>query len=248
MVRYFLLIAVLVASLALNVATIAVSAVATVVSTVFEAVTGSVSVAGALQRDLVVERKRASGLATEVTDIKARNLRSQAEVNDLKQQVAIGKRRAATLNDDLVKAKTVSIRGRRIPMAEAVGETAERIAQRTAAGASKNIAATFGESVPFYGIAVVVAATAWEMKDACATMNDLHDLDVAFNPEKASAPDVTEVCGLKVPTKEELWQMVKHSPGKAVEIAKGVLPDLPDFEVPELPDFEVPEINWTFWD
>lgn len=238
----------LVASLVLNVATIAVSTVATLASTAFEAVTGSVSVAGALQRDLVAERKRISFLATEVTDIKAQNLRSQAEVADLKQQVDIEKRRMASLSDDLAKAKTISIRGRRIPMDEAVGETAERIAQRTAGGASKNVAATFGESVPFYGIAVVVAATAWELKDACATMKDLHDLDVAFNPEKANAPDVTEVCGMKVPTKEELWQMVKHSPGKAVEIAKDVLPELPDFEVPELPDFEVPEINWTFWD
>lgn len=235
-----MLVGLVIASLTLNVATVAVGTVSSAVSTFFETVTGSVSAIGALQRDLVVERKRAAGLATEISEINARSLRAHAEVNGLKRQVEVEKRRAASLDADLVKARTVTIRGQKRPIASVVGETSERIAKRTATGASRNVAATFGEAVPLYGIGVVIAATAWELRDACETMKDLHDLDVAFNPEKAKSPDITEVCGLKVPTKEELWQMVKSSPGKAVEIAKDVLPDLPDFEAPK--------IDWKFWD
>jgi hypothetical protein len=123
-------------------------------------------------------------------------------------------------------------------LSEAVEETTQRVTKRTTAGATRNVAATFGEAIPVIGVGVVVAATAWELKDACDTMKDLHELEVALDPTKASDASVQEVCGMKVPSKEEIWEKVKASPGEAWANAKAAMPDLP----------EMPSVDWKFWD
>lgn len=131
----------------------------------------------------------------------------------------------------LPQFRTVTIKGQKRLISEAVKETTGRVARRTTAGASRNVASTFGEAIPVVGIAVVVGATALELKDACDTMTDLHELELAIDPSKANAEEVSEVCGLKVPTKEEIWTKVKASPGEAWAKAKAAMPDLP-----EMPD------------
>ncbi len=86
---------------------------------------------------------------------------------------------------------------------------------------------------------MIIGVTAWDLKEACATMGDLHELELAFNPDAATDPDESEVCGLKVPTKEEVWRAVKSSPGQAWSAAKALVPDLPEFKKPK--------IDWRFW-
>jgi hypothetical protein len=223
-----ILVAALVVSLVLNVATVAIGSVASAVSSVFEVMTGLTSVAGDLERGLKVERAKVSGKEQQV---KVRDQRLAAEmkkVEKLKREVA------------LLKPKEVTYRGKKKLLGEAVEETTQRVTKRTAAGATRNVAATFGESIPVIGVGVVVAATAWELKDACDTMKDLHELEVALDPTKANDASVQEVCGLRVPSKEEIWEKVKASPGAAWQMAKDAMPELP--EMPSLP-----EIDWTFW-
>jgi Skp family chaperone for outer membrane proteins len=219
----------LIASLALNLATVAFEAVATVLSSAYETVTGFGSVSGDLKREAKVKDKKMASMSDELT------------AKD---------RRIASLSDEvtsLKKPKAVSYRGQKWQLNEAVEDTAERVAKRTARGATRNVASVFAESVPVVGIAAVVGVTAWELKDACDTMKDLRELELAFNPDTTLDPDVSEVCGLEVPSKEVVWQTVKASPGKAWAAAKEYVPDLPDIEVPDLPDLSLPAINWTFW-
>ena len=66
------------------------------------------------------------------------------------------------------------------------------------------------EAVPYIGIGVIVAVTTLEVRDACDTMKDLHELNVAFNPETATPDGAREVCGTRVPTKEEVWAAAKR--------------------------------------
>ncbi len=68
-----------------------------------------------------------------------------------------------------------------------------------------------------------------------------------FNPGLGADPEATEVCGMTVPTKEEIWQTVKSSPGKAWATASEHLPDLPpiDWQAYQ-PSW--PAIDWKFWD
>lgn len=107
----------------------------------------------------------------------------------------------------------VSYGGRMVPKNAAVSETAEKVSRRVTASTTRNISSMAAEALPWIGIGVVVTATTWEVKDACELMKDLHELDVAFNPENAI--DEREVCGMQVPTRDELWRSVKSSPGAA---------------------------------
>jgi len=73
--------------------------------------------------------------------------------------------------------------------------------------------------------------TALELDDACDTMKDLHELELAFNPDADNDTDAVEVCGQRVPTKEEVIAELKQSPAKAWEAAKSFdLPDLPSWD------------------
>lgn len=110
-----------------------------------------------------------------------------------------------TRNASLARAAAnpkVRYRGRMVPVARAVGDTSRRASVRVMNAARRNILTMPGEALPVFGIAVVAAATAWELRDTCALMKELHELDLAFNPQ--AAIDGTEVCGLKVPTTDEL--------------------------------------------
>ncbi len=80
---------------------------------------------------------------------------------------------------------------------------------------------------------------------AAETEEDMHALEVAFNPDAANDPTVTEVCGLRVPTKEEIWAAIKASPGAARDTAAAVLDGLP--EMPSVDWPTVPDVDRTFW-
>ena len=83
---------------------------------------------------------------------------------------------------------------------------------RTTRSTLANVSSIPGESIPFYGIAIVVAATAYELKAACDNMTDLYDLQVALDPDTARSDDRSAVCALQVPTKQEVWLGIKKSP------------------------------------
>ena len=87
-------------------------------------------------------------------------------------------------------------------------------------------------------------------------MRDMRAIDLAVNPQAEDDPDIERVCGMAVPTEEEIWAAIKASPGAAWEAAKVVLdrlpsmPAMPEFGWPSLPEIgmpSVPEIDWTFW-
>ena len=102
---------------------------------------------------------------------------------------------------------------------EATRDSLKAIQSRTRRTALANVAAAGGEALPFFGVAVIVGATGYEMHEACATMQDLYDLQLVVAPEDADAEDRDAVCGIEVPTKEELWEGIKSAPGAAWDSA-----------------------------
>ena len=228
----------LAASLSLNIATVAFSSVAMLVSSVYEAVTGMASVAGGLRRDVDTKNKTVASLSREVENRGRR-------ISSLSDEVA-----------SLRAEKVVSYRGQPKLVGEAVEDTTGRISRRMATSAARNASSVFAEAIPIAGIVVILGVTAWDLKDSCDTMHDLHELDLAFNPEKRLDPEASEVCGLAVPTKDEVWLAIKTSPTRAWNGAKTYVPALPDWTVAwdatkdyflELPKLGMPEIDWTFW-
>lgn len=99
--------------------------------------------------------------------------------------------------------------GQSRPLREMVSETTERVSTVATRSAARNIATMPGEGIPLIGIAVVVAATGLEIKDACEISTAMYELDLAMNPESAKQNDV---CGMEVYTADEIWALIVESP------------------------------------
>lgn len=137
----------------------------------------------------------------------------------------------------------VKYRGKIKPALDAINDTSIRIFRRTAVRVSRDVGSLAGQSIPYIGIAALVAATAWDLKDSCDTITDIQELEKAFGIPSDNAD---KICGIKTPTATEVWQSVKESPGAAWKKATELITDLPDFSttwgatkefIPDLPDF-----------
>lgn len=114
----------------------------------------------------------------------------------------------------------------------------QRIRSRTQQTALSNLAAMGGEALPVVGIGVIVAATAYELNMSCENMRDLYELQIELDPSQANPADRDMVCGLQVPTRDELWQSIKASPGSAWDKAVGAAEGTADWARSlERPDF-----------
>lgn len=96
--------------------------------------------------------------------------------------------------------------------AAAVLKTSNRIAVRSLVNATRNVSSVFAEAIPILGTGIMLAVTAWDVRDACATLKDINELNSVFDhpPE-----DQTKVCGMNVPTAEQVATQVKTN-AKAV--------------------------------
>lgn len=113
-----------------------------------------------------------------------------------------------------------------------VKTTTSRMSARIVKATARNTSSIFAESLPYLGIPVVIAAASWDLKDACDTMKDLHELDSAFNPESVETSDQAKVCGTKIPTKEEILGKVKDSPALVWNKTKELYDSAPDIPPP----------------
>jgi hypothetical protein len=146
-------------------------------------------------------------------------------------------------NAKLQRTSLIELDGRPMKSSDAVNQTVQKVQGRTKRVASANVASAFGESIPFYGIGIIAAATTYELYSACETMQDLHDLQEAINPALASEAERDYVCGLPKPTTEELIKAFKNSPQTAWQGAVSALNRTSDWASGlEAPDFSG---SWT---
>lgn len=114
-------------------------------------------------------------------------------------------------------------------------------------------------TVTVQSIAMAVSSTVSAVAGVSAVLPQFQVVEE--NGERKFLIDVAEGCGLQVPTKEEIWETVKESPGAAWELAKEAMPEvpeLPELTLPEMPELtlpdmpavrlpEMPEGDWKFW-
>lgn len=182
-----------------------------------------------------------TGRRTVIAETRARETRLLAELDA--ERVA-RRSETAALRRELAE-KAVPYRGSRVAMREAVHDTAERVARRSSVAAGRTLGSTLGEALPLVGVGVVVAATAWELRDSCELMKDMRALDAAFNPDDPVSAD--EICGLKPPTRDEVWQAVKNSPGAAWDQARGLYDELPEISLSASYDWTLARLS-GIWD
>lgn len=201
-----------------------------------------------LSDDLVSERAISRQLRGELTDASGelvseravtRQLRS--EVSDYSERLAAEQTLSRTLRSSLDDATDglVTFRGRKVAVAEAVEETADLISTRASKSASREIGSMAGEALPWIGTAVIVGVTTMEINDLCNTIRDMNELKRAFNPSLAPSEDQLTVCSMVVPSRQELWEAAKSSPGQAWEKAKELTPTLEDIQ-----GIDLTQIDW----
>ena len=161
---------------------------------------------------------------------------TSSTVSELHSQIKSKDARIASLSNEVaaLKQPKVTYRGKPHLIKDAVADTAERVSKRSAIAASRNATSIVAESIPYLGIAAILGVTAWDINDSCETMKDLHELDLAFNPDKQLDPEATEVCGIELPKKDDIWAAVKSNATDAWNEASTYVPDLPRFQWPSL--------------
>jgi hypothetical protein len=96
-----------------------------------------------------------------------------------------------------------------------------RLASRTKRVAAKSIAAIPAESIPFLGVAVLLADTSYELYAACETVTDLDQLYIDLGIEGESTDDVLHsVCYPELPDAGEVWNGVVAKSGEWLDQAR----------------------------
>lgn len=105
--------------------------------------------------------------------------------------------------------------------------------------AASNVGATLGESIPFVGIGVIVAGTTYEMYESCEAMDEmttlLEELDPLRTPDDGNSH--AEMCGLDIPSKEEIWATIRTSPSAAWSATQSAVGNFDWMKNVDGPDF-----------
>jgi len=108
-----------------------------------------------------------------------------------------------------------------------IGDLSEKIARRTNRNAARNIISMPAESLPWIGLTTVLGVTALEIYDACATMQDMKEINQILGT--SAAVDVDTTCGMEVPTREDVIASIEKSPQAAYEAVTSIDVTIPSW-------------------
>jgi hypothetical protein len=92
---------------------------------------------------------------------------------------------------------------------------------RTKRVAAKSIAAIPAESIPFIGVAVLIADTGYELYAACETVRDLDELYAELGVAEEVPDDaIHSVCDPELPDAGEVWDGVVEKSGEWLDQAR----------------------------
>lgn len=180
-------------------------------------------------------------LRAELKEQSALNRKLRQEAADAQAKVLAERQVQRSLRDEIAEqaASMALARAEAERIKGTVLATSGRVALRTARTATRESTAVVGESIPYWGIAVIGAATSLELYDLCQTSIDMNTLTELYEPPVDGKKIELTVCGLRVPSRGEIWEAVKNSPEKAWTTAKEALPDLGT-----MPDFSLTDVDW----
>jgi hypothetical protein len=116
---------------------------------------------------------------------------------------ALGVTTVAELMNNKLRAKDATIKKHQTSALKRKAATRKfgtRLANRTKRVAAKSIAAIPAESIPFIGVAVIIADTGYELYAACETVRDLDQLYKDLGMEEETPDDVMySVCDPELP-------------------------------------------------
>ena len=98
-------------------------------------------------------------------------------------------------------------------------KVSQRIAGRTVRNVTINVASVTEQAMPYLGAAVVVAVTAMDVKHGCDTVRDVNEMLRILEVDSTEG-DEGEVCGIKVPSVDEVLESIKQNIGGTVDDAQ----------------------------
>ena len=116
------------------------------------------------------------------------------------------------LADAETEAETLKSEKRQL--VEKARDMTSQLRRRTVRAATRNASSVLAESVPYAGIAVMLAVTASDLHDACETMKEIERLHAAMGLETTETKDV---CGMSVPSIKNVFGKLKKHCGKFKE-------------------------------
>lgn len=141
-----------------------------------------------LLADNSAKSKQLEDFKTQTADLDSKNKQLFAENSRQSSQIAKFQVEKNELNETINKGGKVA------------KETAETVNKRLAKGVARNVAAIPSQSVPYFGIGIIIASTSLDIYDACQTMKDINSLLVLLG----QGEEKPEFCGQKVPTVDEV--------------------------------------------
>ena len=109
---------------------------------------------------------------------------------------------------------------------KAVSRITEGIAKRTIRGVSRSLAAIPADFIPYAGDAVTLGVTVFEIKDACATIEDMDEMNKSMGNKFTVEKD--KACKIKIPSKAEIVKAIKSSRGKVLDSVREFGVDIPE--------------------
>ncbi|MEP0201305.1 MAG: hypothetical protein ABJ084_10960 [Halioglobus sp.] len=127
----------------------------------------------------------------------------------------LGIRTASSALQSRISSQNATIKKQQSEVAQRKAATrrfGNRLASRTKRVAAKSIAAIPAESIPFIGVAVLIADTGYELYAACETLNELDTLYAELGVTQATPEDtLTSVCHPELPDAQQVWDGVTQS-------------------------------------
>ena len=182
-------------------------------------------------------REAAEDVASEL-EIAERQLRKQ--LGDAATMGRLAQRNALAATIDTAEG-SISIR-------DLMRDNTTRIADRSEKMAKRGMSGMAAEAVPYFGTAAIVGLTALDIRDLCEMARSSRNMYYSVFPDEVPEEDDPTVCGLKVPTRNELWDMAKSAPGMAFEATKETLPeleDIKDIDGSDFWEFGLSAVEWS---
>ena len=215
--RTMAMVLVLVASLAANAALFVGGVLYNVIDDAIESATGLATATGK-------QRKAADDLKRKNRQLVARNRKLQNGITAVRQK-------NGRLKSRITRLRKVS------------NNAVQRTVNRSAKAAVRAVATAPGKALPYVGTAVVMGATALEIKDLCATIRDMQEIQreidmqeiqPEIDPSESHSEEEKKVCGMEIPTQEEILNRIEMSSLSVWQSSQKFVTDLnpipPEFE------------------
>ena len=186
----------------------------------------SKAVAARQRGELSALRGVAATQRQEIGVLKALSAKQRKEIAALKAAAVKQGKALNALHTDSVR------QGRKLAALRTTsGKAAKRSRDRLVTSIGRSILTAPGKALPYAGIAIVGGLTMWEIKDLCATIRDMDEIQKAAGvPEAEVGSELIDYCARPDLAVEHAVGTWKSYPREEWNEYKKYVPDLPDWE------------------